>query len=475
MVDKQFDFFISCSIESSIETKKWHEEFISLFEMLAKKILKRSVKIASSYQFDKDGVLAKKAPVDVFKNTAIFITIVNEDYIKSTKASQELATIFSALKSDQHSVTNSHNKVFKILTSELTKEKHPEQIKELQTYTFYQKDKNNVIPINFSGDDKFETNKKYWLRLIDLLYSATKQLSQTIVQKNTMKTVYLAEAGKDQFVNREVLRRELIHFGYKVLPEKELPIQIDKSKSYVTECLKQSDLSVHIFGSDEGRALDDNNKMLAFQNKISSKFKNDKGKSIKRLLWLPPDIVFEHENQRINIEKLKRDSAALKGAELIQTAIEEFKSILHMHLSQDKRVEAIENIKPVVYLMFSDEQKDDAQNLINSLNTENLDFIALEKAANDKELLSKHRKNLVACNGVIIFHDGSNIDWVRSKRNDIVKSIGFGRTSQIQAKALYITRIKEFNQPGFVDFNVFDGNKILSMDSTKPFIEKLKQ
>lgn len=475
MTNQKNDFFISCSTEGSVESKKWLEEFITLFSILADKIRKTKNTIISSFDLEKGNELSKIAPVDIFKNTNIFIVIVDNDYSNSTKSSQELATIYSAIQSQETKVLDKSNRVFKLLTGDVIKEKQPSQLQDLLSYNFFETEKQRSIPINFSILDKFDTHKKYWLRLIDLIYNASDLITERNKLLKSKKTVFLAETGRDQQTNREIIKRELLHYGYNVLPDISLPDELERLKSYIQECLKYSEISIHIFGSDEGKLIGKNDKIVVLQNNIASDFSSNDTSKLKRLIWLPPDIVFEHENQRISIEKLKRDSQALIGAELIQTPIEEFKSILHRHLNTQIDNKESENQKKNIYLIDNYNHFENLDSISNELANNDFKVIKLEPTESNINLLSNHRKHLVACDGVLIFYDGKNENWVRSKKNDILKSIAFGRTEPIAAKAIYLSDKAKLDEDEYSGFDIIDGSEDISKDVIKTFIEKLKQ
>ena len=53
-----------------------------------------------------------------------------------------------------------------------------------------------------------------------------------------------------------------------------------------------------------------------------------------RLIWMPPDLEAADERQRKFIEQLETDSRLQAGADILKTALEDFKSVLHVRLTQ---------------------------------------------------------------------------------------------------------------------------------------------
>jgi hypothetical protein len=162
-------------------------------------------------------------------------------------------------------------KLFKILLSDLKKDSQPDYIKTLLPYRFFTKTDSEIHPINLHDSSNYKEIKEFRLRLIDLAYNIFYSIKTS--QKTNQKTVFLAETGNDQVFNREIIKRELIHYGYKVLPDNQLPEEKSVLEKYVLDCLSFSNLAVHIFGSVEGTLVQGTNTSLSdFQNSLGAKY-----------------------------------------------------------------------------------------------------------------------------------------------------------------------------------------------------------
>ncbi len=417
----------------------------------------------------KDKEYSSIAPVDVFAETKTFIVVLTKEYLTSTKTKQELATINSGVKED-------NDRLFKILISDIPLADQTDTIKDLVPYLFFEKDKDTNLPVEFSKIRKYQSLKRFWLRLTDLSYNlsfAIKEKQNTISEK---EVVFLAETGFDQYTSREVIRRELIHYGYTVLPKKIISSNEEKAKEYIKSCIEKSDLSVHLISSSEGRLIG-NTGIVYLQNNIAAQYCT-KSNNYKRLLWIPYDLVFENEDQRVSVEKLKRDSDALEGAELVQTPIEEFKSLLHRSLvklsNRDLEMENAINSQSI-YIINNIKYETKAREIGKLLSANGVNVIHQIDTNDKKELLINHKRNLIICSGVVVFNDIENESWVDSKMKDIVKSVGFGRKEPIKAKALIVSDKKEITEKNFSDFEIIDDSKGVNNESVKMLIEKLKR
>ncbi|MBN2682426.1 MAG: hypothetical protein JXR58_07945 [Bacteroidales bacterium] len=472
-MDNKFDIFISCTSENKPEVANWVNSFSILIKDLTDRILKRQTKILTSMNLLSDNAFAATAPVEIFSKTSVFIIVIDESYSSSTQSVQELATILSAINKDL-SGTKSEQRIIKLLISDVRKANQPELIRNLLPYRFFVKNETEICPVNFNNNKGFTELREFRLRLIDMAYN----IASTILQSGNKltKTVFLAETGTDQIFNREIIKRELIHYGYKVLPDNQLPDDKNLLEKYILECLNFSDLAIHIYGSLEGSIIQSiNTNIVDFQNNLSAKyFEESKGK-IKRLIWIPPDLLFEEEAQRINIERLKRSSSELLGAELVQTPIEEFKSIMHRTLKETKsntinQSNYSKNIS--TYLIFEPKDKQFAAGISNTLEKSGISACLLDEKLENHYLIANHRQNLINCDGVVIISDNPSGQWTKSKMNDVLKSLGFGRKKIYKAKAL-ITKIHIDNIPINNDYLIINGNNSNNEEMIKPLIEKL--
>jgi hypothetical protein len=57
----------------------------------------------------------------------------------------------------------------------------------------------------------------------------------------------------------------------------------------------------------------------------------------------------------------------------------------------------------------------------------------------EAEVLQDHKENLLLCDAVLIFQGRASEGWLRMKLRDLLKLPGYGRTSPLLGKAVYIS------------------------------------
>ena len=343
-------------------------------------------------------------------------------------------------------------------------------------YNFYDIDENtNEVIEFFNVKGNSSTEEQYWNKLVDISFDLFLYLSKDKV--GISKTVFLAVTTPDQNKNRDTIKRDLLHHGFEVLPKSPLSRKAHKLQKEIEDCISKSDLSIHIIGESEGKEIEGSDLGLAdFQNKISSEISQKN--NFPRLIWVSPDLKPKNE-QAINIEKLKRDAEALAGAEVVQTPIELLKTIVIKNILsiEGKNIDTKENsisTKKKVYLMFEKGDKKNIATITNAINNSSVEIIESPFEGSDYNILSQHKKYLKNSDACLIYYNGLNPNWIKSKLDDVLKAPGYGRVSPLIATGLILnTDSKESPKVDKMDIILMESNGKDASKFLKPFIDKI--
>jgi hypothetical protein len=315
--------------------------------------------------------------------------------------------------------------------------------------------------IDLSTEEGYFAEKAFWLKLVDLsrLIVPEKEKSKHLDYK-----IFMAEPTPDILQEWESVKRELSYLGYEIISLPEIKNQSELNQ-YTLEGFEKSNLIIHMIGGEAGQGPDRINVAME-QNSLAASYCEKTGMN-RRLIWLPDTLIIKNELQRIAIEKMKRDNKALTGAEIIQTTIESFKSILQQRIqtAEEQTIEA--NIENRAYLIYPPQLEKQANKLVDSSGNLSLDFIHPLKSNNKSELLKHHWQSLLACNAVFLFYTPEQKDWLRSKIKDIIKVSGFGRKKPIEKKILVVMGNEMLNEQDFSDFKIVD---IGNMSETEQYL-----
>ena len=143
--------------------------------------------------------------------------------------------------------------------------------------------------------------------------------------------VYLAQCDDDRRADREALRSELLQFGYRVLPDRELPRSDTELRAVVAEMLARSVLAIHLLGNGPGQVpsgvREDSD--LVIQNELA--LQRAQVAPLRRLVSLPRGTVCPRERHQKFLDALLTDEGALGQAELIDG--DRSKLIEEMHVA----------------------------------------------------------------------------------------------------------------------------------------------
>jgi hypothetical protein len=427
------------------------------------------------------------------KGTAVLISILSPGYLQSDWCMGELHEFCRQANQTGGLLVGDRQRIFKVVKTHIEREAHPQEFQKQLGYEFYEIDKATRKPIAFGQELGRNRDQRYWSKLDDLAWDVKQVLSiinpraknsTSIVSvfSQSQGTIYLAQTTRDLTEERDQIKRELQNRGYDILPDKELPLISPNYEETVRECVMRAKLSIHLIGGNYGIIPEGagSRSIVSLQNEIAAERSRDE--AFPRMLWLPVGLNPHEEMQAQFIEHLRTDSATQRGAELLQTPLEELKSIIQLRLtSNDHKPEASPGQSPPkIYLIFD---KRDLEGVL-PLN----DYLTVEKnyqvllpvidyeGADDAQAFEIHKDNLMQCDAVLIYYGNANQVWFEYKRRDLKKIVGLDRKNLLSAEAVYVAQPKTahkqlFNNPEAVvikDFGDF-APKVL-----EPFLARIK-
>jgi len=305
----------------------------------------------------------------------------------------------------------------------------------------------------------------YWSRLLDLAAEVTTLNEPTTdpADKVAGNMIYLAQASADMGRNRNILKRELIEHGFRVVPASDLKTYKTNIKSQIQSLVDQSRLAIHLLGNAYGEVLKEVGYSLAevqiqYITEYLEAIENDpvhSEKELNRLIWIDPEFNPVDSQQEEFINQLKRNIENLHRTEIIQTPIELFKTLIIRRLRQKDSAVAIADMPEetrgrFVYLIHSPDDQDEAAELAKGLLKGGLNTGMLDYNNNQRNLLNDHKAFLQACVGAIIYYGNSNRPWLQSKVMDLLKAPGMGRKSIFETRQILAGKddvLEDFSLP----------------------------
>ena len=322
--------------------------------------------------------------VSQFPKTAVMLSVVSPRYIKSKWCKEEVGKFCEAAEQTLGLEVRNKFRLVKVVLAPVDRNElpHPAMIKGLG-FEFYEVGTDQT-PREFDpyfgtewGEKFLDTVQKLAFQLSQLLKliadaeaetkAAAKTLAETQTPTDTLTgaapiaavaatstssapsatsdpakpTVYLAECSFDQRSARDALDVELKRHGYRVLPDEELPKDEEAYTTQVAECLKHSQLSIHLIGSIYGMVPDgpSQKSVVVLQNELAIQQSREAG--LKRLIWVPDSIAPKQQEQIDFVNLLQTNADAIFGADMITAREPEcIKGEMH------KALQSLEQKKP---------------------------------------------------------------------------------------------------------------------------------
>ena len=476
--------------ENDQVSRDWIASFHRFLELLLSRLSGQQIKINVINSRDLD-IESMYSPL------TMLIPVVSKSLLNSPVFKEEIKVFHERAinKSDNNISWNS--RIFKIVREPQKGHYLLDYLSNSVSYDFFHVDTSTdelVLYDDFTGPT---SEKTFWMRLYDLAYDIFKvmdslksvedELATISNQLNTI-TVYLAEVGADQIPHRDAIKRELMRNGYKVLPEKNMPKDLESIMKLVKKDLSASNLSIHLVGSDYGKIQGSNVSIIDLQNRMAAEHFNELARlntggdlNFGRVIWVTPELKNISVKQRLFIENLKKDSESMNRADLLETTIEELKAFvinkIKDELDQYQRLTGTKKESKIIYLIHDQSEAKKIKKIEKFLQTNGYEVIVSDFSGNPDELRTRHNDNLKKCDASLIYYGKENEEWMRSKQKDLLKSLGLGRDKPISPQAILIENESQLDESLGIDENalILQSAKRFTPKVMEPFLAQLEK
>ena len=439
--------------------------------------------------------------MQVYSDATVLISLLSKNSLKNKILIEGIHTFSSGAQKNDGLVSDGLSKLFKVIKFPIEIDDFLPEYSNILTYDFYQIDPLTGEPQEFKRFFGNDAERSYWMKLVDMAYDiyqiqnkvAIEQSSEEEEASDKNKTIYLASTGVDMIIQRDIVKRELLRHGYKVLPNHSLPKEAHALESAVKDDLEKCCLSIHLIGEDYGyKPKGSDLSVVDLQNQIAAKYTRDvldfnessaSPEKFSRLIWLSPDLKNVSERQKIFIEDLKSDAAALDEAEVLQIPLQELKSIIREELVtggrfKSKDVKLAEDITEegnIVYVIFDKTDKEKSKPIVEYLEGKGLHVVTSIYEGDLIDLRYLHQENLRRCDASLIYYGGSSKEWIKTKLQDILKAPGFGRMKPLKATAVYLEDKSNFDENNIKNNQAMIlGDGDFDPQAIEPFLTKLE-
>jgi hypothetical protein len=398
--------------------KGWISSFHRALEVRLAQLLGREPRIWRDPKLQGNDIYSDRL-VQCLPGVALLVSVVSPRYVRSDWCMRELKEFVKATSTTGGTRRGDKARVFKIVKTPVPLVQQPADFQELLGYDFFVVDAETGRAREVSQTGDAEAQRLYWMKLDDLAHDIAEALenlepSATGAEPTEGSTasvsVYLAETSFDLREERDVIKRELMGHGHLVLPDRPLPLVGPDCEDAIREQLARCSLSIHLIGKNYGLIPEGvNDSIVVMQNELA--IERGTAGEFSRLIWLPPDLSSDEERQTRFIDLLQTDVRIQEGADLLQTSLEDFKSVVLRRTQPEEKKETAAAVEEVIVPVFD---------------------------GDEAQVRRDHEENLSICDGVLLYYGAANELWLRRKLREIQKSAAFGRKGPIGVKAIFV-------------------------------------
>ncbi|MDQ1354583.1 MAG: hypothetical protein QG657_4892 [Acidobacteriota bacterium] len=354
----EVDVFISYAHIDNVPLKEgeqgWIANFHKALEVRLSQLLGEKARIWRDQKLQGNDFFGDEI-VEQFPKTAVMISILSPRYLKSEWCTKEVREFHQKAAEGKGVKIGNKSRIFKVIKTAVPYDAHPKEIADTLGYEFYVRDSLSSRVKELDQKSSGDLEQLYWGKLDDIandicvLLETLQQTGSTAVINHSEEqlTVFLADSCSDLKEQNDMIKRELIRAGYRVVPDCRLPFVVSEFNRVVEDFLDQSVLSIHLVGGSGGMVPEGSlESIVALQNELAAK--KSKTGNLSRLVWLLPGAPGNDERHNRFVQRLRTDDESQAGADLFETSIEDFKSAILQKLEQIKSAKSGKNAS--VYL-----------------------------------------------------------------------------------------------------------------------------
>lgn len=479
----QNDIYISYAHADDVSLRRnegWVDTFHKFLEIRLAQVMGKKVRFWRDPKISGNDVLGA-ALVNQISNTALFIAIITPSYVSSEWCRRELLEFYNHAASERDAVLDLRSRLFRVLKTPVADPFWwPEEARDTVGYQFYEVRNAGRVREFLNDDPKFFITLDHLAQDIRTILEGKRLVDRGSSEavEPVRQAVYLAEATPDLEFQRQMVRRELQQRGYDVLPDAELPRSSAALREAVTADLERSRLSVHMIGEVYGPTVDHgDHSTVEIQNELAVEVGARGG--LARVIWMPIGVQPSDERQRKLINRLQFDADFQRGADVVQTSLEDLKILLQRRLtSGTAKPESLRSAHKLirVYLIFDESDGPRVRPVSNYLFGIGYEVILPVFDGDASEILQYHRDNLLLCDAVLIYFGSSSTHWLRSKLTDLRKALGWGRSEPFMALAVLLSDPKTEEKEYFLTHEAMtlDNYGEFRAESLQPFIDHIR-
>jgi hypothetical protein len=160
---------------------------------------------------------------------------------------------------------------------------------------------------------------------------------------------------------------------------------------------------------------------------------------IRDRIWIPQALQVDDPRQQQVIDRLRSDARAGHGADLLESTLEDLRTVIQGALEKVKQRKQAAAAAPEpaaeggaavasAYLLYDERDAQAVAPWADFLFNAGVEVIHPVFQGDEAEVREYHEENLRTADAVVIFYGSANEVWIRRKFRELQKIAGYGRT-----------------------------------------------
>jgi hypothetical protein len=495
-----YDLYISYAPADNQVSAEGTKGWVSNFQFFLNRVLSQVLSedpIFLHYQNQ------EKPTGEQLEKVGILLCIISPTYVRKASCVEDIMLFTEAQTRAGVSPEDIRNRIFKIVKYPVADDELPSSIKDQLAYDLFVRNPANGTVDEIKDFLGSGAESNFWVKMLDLGYDIQDVLNslrdndkrRSLIAVGEGKAIYLAETSPDLLLQRNIIKRELQRYGYKVLPDHALPTNVREMEAIIRKDLENCQMSIHLIGSMYGEVpKGSENSIIEIQNRFAAERshlaavmqKSQEDPNFSRFIWLSPEMNLINERQMKFIESLKKQVEDEETAEVVQTSLEDFKTLIRSQLGADVRVKETESkfvagssrrqATAKVYLVYDKIDRSAITPIVQYINERGFEVIQPAFEGNLLDIQKQHVENLKEFDLAIIYQGMVGEQWVRMKILDLLKAPGYGRKKPVIAKALLAGKgARNFDYAENFDVDIINNTSALRTEDLESLLRMAEE
>ena len=390
------------------------------------------------------------------------VPVLSPPFVRSDGCREEVRSFCSGTQALGEFELNGRPRIFKVVKTPVDNAQFDPDLRDvfynLMAFDFFEQDQGGHL-IEFDESFGEDSRRRFLHRVYDLAHeiSATFEPASGdgdavsgVASVGKKRTVYLAETTAELTDKRDQVRREFLERGYRVLPEHPLPKESAALLKQVRRAMAESDLALHLLGSQYGRIPEGSEQSVA---EIQCRAEAEGDRAIPRIIWAPASDYFEDARQLAFVRQVEQGEMGYWQVEFLRGSIEQLKRLAiktfdkqgaivggrGLLLPSNESLEQVdESEEKVIYVVCEAADEQAVEPLEDYLYEQGFEVKVPPFDGDPAAFAAVHQQQLTLCDAVLVYFGSASAQWAEMKLMDLRKAPGLGRRAQFLAQGVYI-------------------------------------